>query len=110
MRRTKSRANQTVGSYVCKYGKITGFGCGSIVAIDFQPTDQTDCSIPCSFSATFIRVHNEDGDVLAQDGDSGGPWFRGNTAYGIMRSQADGDGVYMAINYISDLGISVLTE
>ena len=34
------------------------------------------------------------------------------TAYGIMRSQApDGaDGVYMAINYISDIGISVFTE
>ena len=70
------------------------------------------CSIPCSFSATFIRVHNEDGDDLADGGDSGGPWFRGNTAYGIMRSQAPegADGVYMAINYISDLDISVLTE
>ena len=107
---TKSRANQTVGSYVCKYGEITGFGCGSIETTDFRPDMQYGCTIPCSFSATFIRVHNKDGDVLAERGDSGGPWFRGNTAYGIMRSQADGDGVYMAINYISDLGISVLTE
>ena len=42
----------------------------------------------------------------------GGPWFRGIKAFGIMRSQApDGaDGVYMAINYISDLDVTVLTN
>ena len=106
---TESVNDQTVGEYVCKYGITTGFDCGDIVAIDFQPTDQTDCSIPCSFSATFIRVH-KDGVDLADAGDSGGPWFRGNTAYGIMRSEFGDDAIYMPIDYISDLDVSVLTN
>ena len=106
---TESVNDQTVGEYVCKYGIATGFDCGDIVTISFQPTDQTGCSIPCSFSATFIRVH-KDGVDLADSRDSGGPWFRGNTAYGIMRSQLGDDAIYMPIDYISDLDVTVLTN
>ena len=104
---TESVNDQTVGEYVCKYGITTGFDCGDIVAIDFQPTDQTGCSNYCSFSATFIRVH-KDGVDLADVGDSGGPWFSGNTAYGIMRSEFGDDAIYMQIDYTSGLDVSVL--
>ena len=106
---TESVNDQTVGEYVCKYGIATGFDCGDIVNIHFQPTDQTGCSIPCTFSATFIRVH-KDGVDLSESKDSGGPWFRGNTAYGIMRGQFGDDAIYMPIDYISGLDVSVLTN
>ena len=67
-----------------------------------------------TWAATWILVKPATaGEDLSEPGDSEEPWFRGNRAYGIVRSQAPGDGkdaVYMAINYISDLDLSVLTE
>lgn len=120
VRGTQPLARQTVGTYVCKYGKKTRFGCGNIVATDFKPPATTrGCPISlCTYSATFIRVHKHRV-TLSEPGDSGGPWFFGNTAYGIMTDAAkhkypDGsfvwDGVYMAVDYFSGLGLSVLTR
>ncbi|MBN2002440.1 MAG: hypothetical protein JXA21_03710 [Anaerolineae bacterium] len=100
---TKHRDNQVINEFVCKYGRSTGSGCGYIIDKNYTPTT------PGSWCSTFIRVHR-DGVDLAEGGDSGGPWFSGNTAYGIMRSQIGNDATYMAINYISYLGISVLTN
>ncbi len=98
---TIHRNNQALNSWVCKYGKITGYGCGFIIDKNYRPTT------PGSWSATFIRVHR-DGVDLCQGGDSGGPWFLGNTAYGIMKSQIGYDAVYMAINYVDYLDLTVL--
>jgi len=55
---------------------------------------------------------------LADSGDSGGPWFDGNTAYGTMRAKitpgtngVGTDAVYMAVNYVeSGLGVTVMTS
>ena len=51
---------------------------------------------------------------LAEDGDSGGPWFVGNTAYGTtafrVGSQAPYDAVYMAVNYMYELDLEVLVD
>ena len=110
VRSTRIRDLQTVGEYVCKYGHSTQFGCGNIETKTFQPTDQTGCSSGCTFEPTFIRVHSNSGDDLANGGDSGGPWFSGNTAYGVMRSELGNDAIYMAINYVYVLGVSVITE
>ena len=114
---TKHRSQQSVGAYVCKYGRATSYGCGNIVAKDLRPAADSACQGSCSYSPTFIRVRNSGGADLANIGDSGGPWFSGNTAYGIMRGEAtaDGgntykDGVYMAVNYVSKLGVTVMTE
>ena len=111
---TKSRSQQAVGEYVCRYGVRTGAGCGEIYSKNVQPTGQQGCKAGCTFSATFVLVEKTSGN-LAVGGDSGGPWFSGNTAYGIMRSRGTApDGtvgeVYMPINYISVLDVSVITE
>lgn len=58
------QAAQSVGDYVCRYGKTTGFGCGTIVATDWV--------------GTKIQVR----DTTVDFGDSGGPWFTGNTILG----------------------------
>jgi len=104
---TESRSNQAVGDYVCKNGKTTGYACGSISSTTLAPSHVT------SPSATFIRVNNDQGYAnLSSGGDSGGPWFLDTTAYGIHSAEPSddtGDAVYMAINYISSLGVSVLT-
>ena len=41
---------------------------------------------------------------------SGGPWFSGNTAYGITVAEVGDKALYMAINYIDILDVSVLTH
>ncbi len=101
---TRSRAQQAIGAYVCKQGITTGFTCGTISSKNIAPS-----YIP-SANATFIRVAGGSTDQ-SEPGDSGGPWFSGNTAYGIMSCQFLGtnDACYMAINYISSLNVTVLT-
>ncbi len=46
-------------------------------------------------------------------GDSGGPWYVENLAYGIHMGRPSGDNkdaIYMPIDYISSIGVSVLTS
>ena len=101
---TVSRSSQSVGGYVCKQGKTTGYTCGTISDKSFLPSSST-CS---THNATFIRVEGGSTD-LSSGGDSGGPWFLGNSAYGIHKCGIGNDSCYQAINYISALGVSVLT-
>lgn len=60
----KFRASQTVGEWVCKYGKSTHYDCGTIATT--------------SQDGVNVRVDN----VIVDSGDSGGPWFWNNIAYG----------------------------
>lgn len=100
---TKSRTNQVVGGYVCKYGKTSNYTCGYI----------SDKNFSYQSSATYIRVDNTASyPNLSDVGDSGGPWFLTGDAYGthVGEPGADpGDAVYMAINYVSGIGVSVMT-
>lgn len=105
---TLARSGQAVGDYVCAYGITTDYKCGLISSTTLAPSHVT------TPNATFIRVTPEAGSTadLSSPGDSGGPWFLGETAYGINVaevSSAPRDAVYMAINYVSSLGVTVLT-
>lgn len=93
----RNRADQYVGEYVCKYGKITGSGCGNITST--------------SHNGTFVRVHS-DTINLAEPGDSGGPWFVGNTAYGITSTyfSTSNDATYMAVDYYNSLDLCILRD
>ena len=105
---TKSRSQQSEDEYVCKYGITTGYNCGYIESKNYaRPT--APCTGGCTWSATWILVERE-GVNLADPGDSGGPWFLGNKAYGVMTAKLGEKAVYMAINYIDALGVTVLTE
>ena len=108
---TRHRNDQSIGTTVCKYGKTTGLTCGDLVSKWFQPDGH---------HATFMRIHNPDEDDLSAGGDSGGPWFVDNEAYGTHRSStphiddygptAIDDAIYMAVNYFANLDIDVLTD
>lgn len=104
---TKHRNDQAIGGYVCKYGMTTGYTCGYISAKNICPSWVPSCA------ATYIRVNNTAGyGDLSSGGDSGGPWFLNNTAYG-SHGGAPGDdpndAIYMAVNYIGGLSVSVMT-
>jgi hypothetical protein len=91
---------------VCKYGRLTGYTCGTIVNTSFWPA-----YVP-SGDATFIQVTDDQN--LTSTGDSGGPWYSGNTAFGITSGETCligcNDAIYVATNYIeSGLGVTILT-
>jgi hypothetical protein len=98
---TKHRDNQVINEFVCKYGWASGYTCGYIIDKNFNPGG--------AMNNTLIRVHR-DGVNLSEGGDSGGPWFNLNTAYGLHIGEIGEDAYYMAINYIDFLGLSVLTN
>ena len=104
---TKSRSQQWVGALVYKYGRTTGFTGGYISSLNYQHPGHT---------ATFIRVNNTAGyNNLSEPGDSGGPWFTAYTAWGSHVDSAPAgddpnDAIYMAINYVSGIGVSVMTS
>ena len=100
-----SRSQQSVGAWVCKHGRTTGLTCGSIDSKNVNPN-----YVP-SGQSTFIRV--DAGDVpLSLPGDSGGPWFSGNTAYGTHSGGGTTDhtySIYMAVDYLSGIGLTLQT-
>jgi hypothetical protein len=96
---TRSRSNQVVGERVCKQGKTTGYTCGTISSTSY-------CA---SGVCTWIRVAG--GSVnLSEGGDSGGPWFYGNTAYGSHTYGIGNDSAYMASNYFAGLSVTIVTS
>jgi hypothetical protein len=98
---TTGRSGQAIGASVCKQGMTTGYTCGTISSKTFLPS-----YVPSGL-ATFIRV--EGGSTnLSEPGDSGGPWVKGSTAYGIHNCGIGNDSCCMAIDYASTLGVSVL--
>jgi hypothetical protein len=89
-------SGQSLGELVCKFGRTTQGGCGEI--------------INKLFNGNYVRVHSATED-LSEPGDSGGPWLRYNSAYGIMTGDIEpgNDAYYMTIDKISILGLHVYT-
>jgi streptogrisin C len=96
---TRSRGSQTVGSQVCKQGRTTGYTCGTISTTSY-------CA---SGACTWVRVAGN-GVNLSEGGDSGGPWFSGNTAYGSHTYGIGNDSAYMPIDYFSGISVSIATS
>lgn len=99
---TRSRSSQSVGNFVAKHGKTTGYTYGYITSKDYLPSWMSGAT------ATYIRVSRSGAD-LSSGGDSGGPWYSGNTAYGVHKCGLGNDSCYMAVNYVDGLDVRLLT-
>jgi hypothetical protein len=81
----------------------------------YQPTYAGACP-GTTCSAVWIKVGGSS--LECYGGDSGGPWFNAGTAYGIYKGQASSGttaaacdfAFYMGINYVSGLGVSLMTN
>ncbi|OQJ62454.1 hypothetical protein B5P24_05265 [Clavibacter tessellarius] len=73
-RKATAVAAPFVGMNVCKYGTVTAYGCSQVIN---GPTTTVNAN-----GVTYANLWQVDG-YITQEGDSGGPWFYGNTAYGI---------------------------
>lgn len=99
------RVNMSIGGLACIYGKTSGYGCSTIAAKNYDPDMGGS-----AYNATWIRM-NED---ITQQGDSGGPWFVGNAAYGIHTGDTVCGGgvpcqsIFMAQDFLTQaLGVQV---
>lgn len=104
----KSRANQPIGSFVCKSGIATNKTCGTIQTIYYAPA-----YVPNS-QPTFITIQNQYClEPMADHGDSGGPVWIGSDAWGIvsgLRSTSCQEAIYMASNYLEGgLNVTIKT-
>jgi streptogrisin C len=105
----RSRANQAIGSTVCKYGRRTYYTCGTIVSKGIAPPYVTNAN------PVFIQFHTA-GQIVVDATDSGGPVISLYTALGIVSgfiylSPTTQDGVYEAEDYAEiALGLSIKTN
>lgn len=107
------RTSTAPGNAVCHRGKATGYSCGTVESITYQPM-YTDACPGTTCSAVWISVSGPN--LKCYPGDSGGAWFNGQTAFGIYKGQSSsGTAVgnctlawYMSTDFISGLGVSLL--
>lgn len=92
----------STGSYVCKFGRRTGYTCGFVDAAEFY-------SRPYGYMARVNRSAAYP--IVNDEGDSGGPVFRGSLAVGTVHGK-DGNGnmYFMQIGRLVDLPIGVLCD
>ena len=107
---TKSRSQISDNEFVCKYGIVTRYGCGYVESTTYNMQGAT-CTGGCTWTNTWVLVKPATaGEDLSEPGDSGGPWFKGNRAYGLMKGQLGNKGIFMSIDYFDDLDVTVLTQ
>lgn len=96
----KDRSEMSVDSMVCHFGRSTGYGCGFIDSKTYDPMYPGHPT-----NSTFIRVRSDD----TMTGDSGGPWFLNNAAYGIHSGSTrfSDEPFFMAQNYMDALNLVV---
>lgn len=102
-------ANLPMGATACKNGITTNYTCG-------QVADKNAQAMYNGVVGTFIRVHNASNQVMNDFGDSGGPVFGTNSAYGIVHGRGGAgtpthnDMYFVPVDHFSALSVSVLKE
>jgi hypothetical protein len=97
----RTRASTRAGDFVCHRGERTGYTCGEVELTDYAPPGDL-CGGPCAASWVTVAGPGCGG------GDSGGPVFAGDTAFGIMKGGTwDKDGrcafyYYMSLDYLPE--------
>lgn len=74
-----SHATASVGASICGYGKSTGYKCQTVEACGLSSSS----TVPDNGATYSVGGLCRTVDQVTAGGDSGGPWFFGNTAYGI---------------------------
>lgn len=102
-------ANLPLGATVCKMGVTTNYTCGEVA-------DKNAQAMYAGSVGTYIRVHNASNQVMTAAGDSGGPVFGTNTAYGLVHGRGGtgtpthNDLYFMPVDHFSAIGVTLLKE
>jgi hypothetical protein len=95
----RNLANTRAGEFVCHYGESSGYSCAPVELTDYAPPGDL-CGGPCS--PTWVTVKGP----ACVPGDSGGPVFSGDVAFGIAKGiNRDDNGrclfyYYMSTDYL----------
>jgi hypothetical protein len=95
----RSVASTRAGDFVCHYGTSSGYSCATVELTDYAPPGDL-CGGPCS--PTWVTVKGPS----CIPGDSGGPVFSGDVAFGIAKGiNRDDQGrclfyYYMSTDYL----------
>lgn len=104
----RGRSSVRAGDTVCHRGETTGYSCAEVELLDYAPAGDL-CGGLCD--PTWVTVSGPS----CKGGDSGGPVFRGTTAFGIMKGGTyRSDGAcsfyfFMSTDYLPD-GWTLLRE
>ena len=91
----RNRTSTRAGDLVCHRGERTGYSCAEVAYPDYAPPGDL-CAGPCE--PTWVAVRGPD----CKGGDSGGPVFAGNIAFGLVKGDsASKDGVTALYYYMS---------
>lgn len=74
----RNLASTRAGDFVCHYGESSGYSCATVELTDYAPPGDL-CGGPCS--PTWVTVKGPG----CVPGDSGGPVFSGDVAFGIAK-------------------------
>lgn len=93
-------ASTRAGDFVCHYGESSGYSCSTVELTDYAPPGDL-CGGPCS--PTWVTVRGPS----CVPGDSGGPVFSGEVAFGIAKGINREGGrclfyYYMSTDYLPD--------
>lgn len=105
---SRSRTATVIGETVCHYGPRSGHDCGTISSKTHTPASNV---VPSAYP-TFIQVAPLSGaGALTTGGDSGGPWFIGNRAYGFHTGAATNGSYsyYMSVSFIPSPWVLMLS-
>jgi hypothetical protein len=103
----KTWDQQMEDEYIFKFGRITGYNGGYI---DYK-YDVYGFFWITNPQPRFIRIRNQYNNPICESGDSGGPWYLGNTAYGTtIAADLNHHAWYMAINYLDGINVTLLTN
>jgi streptogrisin C len=95
----RSVASTRAGDFVCHYGESSGYSCATVELTDYAPPGDL-CGGPCS--PTWVTVRGPS----CIPGDSGGPVFSGDVAFGIAKGINRNDAgqcefyYYMSTDYL----------
>lgn len=100
------RSSTAAGNQVCHRGVTTGYSCGTVSLTNYQPTYAGACGTQ-TCSAVWVKVDG-DSTTACDQGDSGGPVFASQTAFGLLKATNDsGSGagqcsffIYMSTDYL----------
>ncbi|MBA3651521.1 MAG: hypothetical protein H0W66_08610 [Chthoniobacterales bacterium] len=79
----RSRLSTRAGEWLCHYGESSGYSCAEVELTQFAPPGQL-CAGACAPTWVSVRTHD------CRSGDSGGPVFNGDVAFGITKGGSGG--------------------
>lgn len=102
LRPVRETGDPVVGQSVCNFGRTTGYKCATV----YRNNVCREAGKYCGLTAVTKEV--------TDFGDSGGPWFLYNTAFGVHSARTSINGavrsLFTPINKLSDLGVRVITS